>query len=418
MKGIIRLIVLIACGTALFTHVSAQERSNQITPTYQFEFRLASKGDTVTTLYCVLKEEQITRFVKLYVTYNDKTRQYYTKNVLKDKSSEFFLLDYLVYIKIMEQLEDPFVIIEGEDRTGRKIVINEKSANGKTINSKHERENWKNSMARIDSMDVARHNNDGIGGKDGKNKYKNKMEVAGGSSNAQSFSTQKTVSLTPNKDAYLYMTMKPGYEYYATTNFGTSNRFYSGEWSASNYRVNQRSIVDFDVASIPADAVILEAKLSLYSMYPQVNDDYRHSSSLIKPNSVYKSNASFIERVTTNWSESTVTYSTQPATSAGHRVLLQESQAYDQNYVDYDVTGMVQDMLNNPGESFGFMLRLENETKYSRMAFCSREFPDSARWPHLVIKYAIADKMCTFYHHSFVLENGRKFVGMGRKFEW
>ena len=57
MKGIIRLFVLIACGTALFTHVSAQERSNQITPTYQFEFRLASKGDTVTTLYCVLKEK-------------------------------------------------------------------------------------------------------------------------------------------------------------------------------------------------------------------------------------------------------------------------------------------------------------------------------------------------------------------------
>ena len=55
MKRIIRLIVLITCGTALFSHVEAQERSNQITPTYRFEYRLSSKSDTMTTLYCVIK---------------------------------------------------------------------------------------------------------------------------------------------------------------------------------------------------------------------------------------------------------------------------------------------------------------------------------------------------------------------------
>lgn len=405
MKRIIRLIVLIACGTVLFTHVRAQERSNQVTPTYQFEFRMSTKGDTVTTLYCVIRAEEILRFVKLNVTYNDKTRQYFTKNILRDKSAEFFLMDNMVYIKIMEQLKDPFVLIVGEDRAGRKIIINEKSANGKIINSKHEKEKWKSSMARIDSMDIARHCDDEFEGKDGKTKYKNKMEVVNdGSAIDQSLSVQKTVILTPSKDAYLYMTLKPGYEYYATTNFGTSPKFYSGEWSASNYKVNQRSIMDFDVASIPADAVILEAKLSLYSMYPQTNDDYRHSSSLIKPNSIYKSNASFIERITSNWTESTVTYSTQPATSAIHRSLLQESNAYDQNYEAYDVTSMVQDMINNPGESFGFMLRLQNEIKYTRMAFCSREFPDTARRPRLVIKYIIADKLSSFYHHNFVLK--------------
>jgi alpha-tubulin suppressor-like RCC1 family protein len=404
MKRIIRLIVMIACGTALFTHVRAQDRSNQITPTYQFDFRMAAKGDTVTTLYCVIKADEIMRFVALDVTYNDKTRQYLTKNILKDNSAEFFLENNLVYLRIMDQLKDPFVIIVGEDRAGRKIVINEKNSKGKTINSSHERDNWKQSMSRIDSMDFTRHYSDSFIGKEGKNKYKDKMEVADGSSSGQSLAVQKTVSLTPNKDAYLYMTLKPGYEYYATTNFGAVTKFYSGEWSASNYRVNQRSVMDFDVASIPADAVILEARLSLYSMYPQTTDDYRHSSSQIKPGSIYKSNASYIERITTSWTESTVTYNTQPATATSHRLLLPESQAWDQNYVDYDVTGMVQDMLNNPGESFGFMLRLENEVKYSRMAFCSREFPDTARWPRLVVKYMISDKLSTSFHHSFVLK--------------
>ena len=118
--------------------------------------------------------------------------------------------------------------------------------------------------------------------------------------------------------------------------------------------------MDFDVASIPADAVISggQTYFIFYVSATQL-DDYRHSSSLIKPNSVYKSNASYIERVTTDWTESTVTYNTQPSTSTIHRVLLPESTtADDKNYIDYDVTEMVQDMLNNPGESFGFMLRL------------------------------------------------------------
>ena len=87
----------------------------------------------MTTLYCVIKAEEISRFVKIYVTYNDKTRQYFTRNLFENKATDFFLLDNMVYIKIMEQLEDPFVIIEGEDRAGRKIVIKEKSADGSIV---------------------------------------------------------------------------------------------------------------------------------------------------------------------------------------------------------------------------------------------------------------------------------------------
>jgi alpha-tubulin suppressor-like RCC1 family protein len=404
MKRIIRLIVLITCGTVLFSHVEAQERSSQITPTYQFEYKLSAKSDTMTTLYCVIKAEEISRFVKIYVTYNDKTRQFWTRNLMTSKSAEFYMLDNLVYIKVMEQLEDPFVIIEGEDRAGRKIAFKKKSENGNTIDSKYERAKWKKSFARIDSMDFVRKHNNSFKGKDGKSMYQEKMMAAEGPTVNQSLSATKTVTLIPSKDAYLYMTSKPGYEYYATTNYGAITKFYSGEWSASSYRVNQRSVMDFDVASIPADAVILEAKLTLYSMTPQTSDDYKHSSNLIKPNSIYKSNASYLERITSSWTETTVTYNTQPATSTSHRLLLPESRTSDQNYVGYDVTGMVQDMINNPAESFGFMLRLENEVKYSRMAFCSREFPDSARWPKLVVKYMIVDKMSTFYHHSFVLK--------------
>ena len=92
----------------------------------------------------------------------------------------------------MEQLKEPFVIVEGEDRAGRKIVFNEKSANGKTFNPWHEIEQtgkmqWPGSIQWIlsditiiflqESM-VRQH-------------YWNKMEVADGSSINDSLSAQQ-----------------------------------------------------------------------------------------------------------------------------------------------------------------------------------------------------------------------------------
>ncbi len=230
---------------------------------------------------------------------------------------------------------------------------------------------------------------------------------------SQLVAAQMSVTLTPSRDAYLHMALKPGCEYYANTNYGNNPRFYSGEWSASGYRVNQRSLIDFDVASLPADAVILEARLSLYSMSPQTNDDYRHSSSLIIPNSTFKSNASYLERITGTWSEYAVTYNTQPASSTIGRVQLPESQYYDQNYVNFDVTSLVRDMANSPGSSNGIIMRLSSESKYSRMAFCSKEFSDSARWPRLTVKYTISDKISTFYQNSFILRTNGTLWGWG-----
>ncbi len=217
---------------------------------------------------------------------------------------------------------------------------------------------------------------------------------------------QQAVVFTPSKDAYLYMTLKPGYEYYANTNYGTINRFYAGEWSASNYKVNQRSLMDFDLTRIPAGSIILEAKLSLYSMQPQVSDDYRHVSYAIMKNTSYKSNASYLERITSSWTETGVTYNTQPATATDNRIILPESGAYDQDYLNIDVTALVQDMVNNPAQSFGFMFQLTNESKYSRMAFCSSNYGDPARWPKLTIKYSAARIYSGYNHNLLIGTNG------------
>jgi alpha-tubulin suppressor-like RCC1 family protein len=224
---------------------------------------------------------------------------------------------------------------------------------------------------------------------------------------------QQTITLTPSKDAHLYMTLKPGYAYYANTNYGTSNRFYSGEWSATNYRVNQRSVMDFDLSGIPADAVIVEASLSLFSMQPQTNDDYRHGSYIIPNNTGSKPNTSYLERITSSWTETEVTYNTQPSTTAENRIILPESQTTNQDYLDLDVTAMVKDMVNNPSESFGFMIRLVDEVKYCRMAFCSSNHADPARHPKLVIKYTLASKLSVFNDYSLLLKADGSLWGWG-----
>ncbi len=172
MKRIIRLILLVTCTMALFLHAGAQDRTTRLTPTYRFEFRYANKSDTATTLYCVLKAEDVIPFVRLNVSYNGKSRIYLVQTLLNEKSADFFVENMLVYIRIMEQLDDPFVIIDGIDRMGRIRHFNQQDATGKTLNPSAERTKWKMAQTRIDSMDYVRRFDNVFVGKDGKPRFR------------------------------------------------------------------------------------------------------------------------------------------------------------------------------------------------------------------------------------------------------
>jgi len=217
--------------------------------------------------------------------------------------------------------------------------------------------------------------------------------------------SQTTITLYPTKDAYLLMCLKPGNEYMANTNYGTFDRFFSGEWTSSGYRVNERSLVDFDFSLIPRGAEILSAKISLYAYQPQTDDGTRHVSYIIKQNSGYTNNESYLLRVTSPWEEMTVTYNTQPSTTEANKVLLAQSTSTSQNYIDINVTALVQDIVNNPETSYGIMLKLANEQKYCRMAFCSRNHNDPSRWPKLVVTY----KVYEFTNYEKIMSNNYIF---------
>lgn len=100
---------------------------------------------------------------------------------------------------------------------------------------------------------------------------------------------------------------------YPTVNNGTTTDFAALSWTRNQglSLTNARSLIEFDLSSIPNCAVINSAKVSLYC---------NTSSSLTQLNS--GTNSFFIQRITSNWNEHTVTWSNQPSTTTINQVIL------------------------------------------------------------------------------------------------
>lgn len=142
-----------------------------------------------------------------------------------------------------------------------------------------------------------------------------------------------------------------------------------------------RTLMTVDLSMIPAGALILDARLSLYAdpacaylgFYgqPTYGDD----------------NCGFVRRITAPWDAPSVTWENKPTASKRHQLLLKKSSSDVQDYINQDVTDMVQDMIDYP--SYGIMLRMEDEKNpYNSLIFGSGFHVNPALRPKLVITYA------------------------------
>ncbi len=169
----------------------------------------------------------------------------------------------------------------------------------------------------------------------------------------------------------------------ANQNAGNST-YYGCFWQpgASGGLNGGRSLMKFDFSSIPSGTVITSATLSLYGIGP--------ISTVGAATSVGSTgaNASLLERITSSWSEMTVTWNTQPTHIATDSVLIAASSSTTQDYASINVTQLTQNMLDNASTSFGYMLKLANENPTAGLFFCSTDYADSTKWPKLIITYA------------------------------
>jgi hypothetical protein len=97
-------------------------------------------------------------------------------------------------------------------------------------------------------------------------------------------------------------------------------------------------------------------------------------------------NQCYLERITNSWQEYTVTWNTKPGLSSTNSVLLPQSQYTIQDYLGIDVTQLVQDMINDPANSFGFSMRLVAEDPTSGLFFCSTDYSDPEKFPVLKVR--------------------------------
>ena len=208
---------------------------------------------------------------------------------------------------------------------------------------------------------------------------------------------QTTLTLQPGaaqgKDAYLRGL--PGYQ---NVNYGSIGQFIASAWTNGGVPFVNRSVVEFDLSTIPTGAIVDSAFFSLYAWASSTGSGPHSTTS--------GSNACYIQRVTSSWSEDTVTWNSQPTTTTTNQVSIAASTNPNQDYPNIDVTTLVQDMVNNPATSFGFMIRLQNEAYFRRMNFCSSDHSISSRHPKLVVTYSMPTPTATVVVDSNVSCNG------------
>ncbi len=187
---------------------------------------------------------------------------------------------------------------------------------------------------------------------------------------------QTTITLQPNqaqgKDAMVYSCVPCGY---AGNNYGNKKDADAMAWTNSGNFGISRALMQFDLSSVPSNAFITDARLTLY--YNTTSIEGYHSGV----------NASYLQRIIGPWVESTVTWNNQPATTTANQILLSTSTTPTQNYLNINITNFIRDMVINPGSNYGMMLKLVTETSFKKLIFASSDHITPALRPKLDITY-------------------------------
>ncbi len=162
---------------------------------------------------------------------------------------------------------------------------------------------------------------------------------------------------------------------------GENEHFWAATWTwnGGNWGI-MRSLIEFDLSHIPSGAEIIVARLSLFGKkYPP------DQHSLYYFYGTY--NFGIISRITGEWEENLVIWDNQPKITFQNQVFLHPSSNAYEDYLDIDVTKLVEDILNNPESSNGFMISLFEEELYRMLAFSTSDNQDPDLRPKIVITF-------------------------------
>lgn len=193
----------------------------------------------------------------------------------------------------------------------------------------------------------------------------------------------ETITITGGDihDAMIHSNLRPGFESSANTNYKNHPRIAAVAWTNSGYSSRFRSLLYFNLSGIPGGSTIQSATLYLYSD-PAVtgasdaNGNSQHSGS----------NAFYLEKITTEWSQSTVTWNNQPSTTTSGRISVGASTSTTENR-QVDLKTVVQEWINNPVTNNGLKMILQNEAHFRSRNYASTNHSNSTLHPKLVVTF-------------------------------
>ena len=159
---------------------------------------------------------------------------------------------------------------------------------------------------------------------------------------------QTTTTFTPNNDAFV--TNLTGD---LNANYATNTNLYAYSWTSGGVPYNIRSYIGFNLSSIPTGAKVCSAVLTMYT------NTSNNQSGANYPNT------SYLKRVTSSWSQSSVTWSVQPSYSSTDTIPFGPiSGTTAGTSFTIDVTSNVQNMVSSPSTNYGWAMMLKNESNY------------------------------------------------------
>jgi len=166
---------------------------------------------------------------------------------------------------------------------------------------------------------------------------------------------------TSGKDTYIS-------ELSPTVNYGSDDVISAGSDSTNPQR---RALLQFDLASIPANSSVTSAILALYLYSVSTSIDINITT----------------HRITDSWDESAVNWNIQP----GHHTEAVGTTAVGAVSATYNftITSLVSLHVASPSTNYGVMLKSPETTASERKTFRSSDYSDSTQRPKLTVIYNV-----------------------------
>jgi len=172
-----------------------------------------------------------------------------------------------------------------------------------------------------------------------------------------------------------------------TTNYGTATVTTISHWTWFGPGCGEgamRGLWKFNL-NVPTNHTMLyDNRATLHLLFPTGSTETHFYTGEATSNRFY------VNRVTQNWGETTVTWNSQPAVTTTSQVLV-PSCTPNPSTADYtvDISNIAIEWICNGAPNYGVRLRMENETQlYRRVSFTNREYANPLRRSFLRLQYA------------------------------